>query len=718
MLGNLYRYSILQIRALVSFVLSFLPIDTLITLQHRLMSVDAMSDDNGGGKIPAVATSEHDRPLLQSYERLSSAKVQIQADLAHVVSQEMNSIWEEECAKYEETITVVIDGKSRKVPRRNYANLKGDVTDPTLYPYDTSCYPLLDAYDHLYDGPGQKQPIEALAVQPCPVPLDVRQDALNRGNFNIQGYMPSSLHCIVETMVQNNVTWPVLEEFPHVLRLLQESQFHNNKSVGRPFSENDALEDIEVPTLGVDDYFGEDGDENGMSLASRDARNFKYGPKLLPRKRKERAAILLKLLRHSMSELQRDHTLATAVIVRLMRHHDLDDVTILRQLLAILCAEYVVCDPEGEPEPGDHFCETWQLFIQRLPLVLAFGITFMTREHATAIAGFVRATYFREFGYVLDDPESSDVKQKGKSLMKRNLLSLRGEEDTVAFGRTGNTSVPVDLVLGITMALGMRAAIDRRRLVILLEDNPESLSDRGIAESLDSYYNCLSALVDIGEASVLILPCNARFFRQASCLVRSLCRALVETGANFLEDELMETGVYSEQHNTFYLGHAQMELFESRLSAPLRFTAGISEATDKFQRFPKATATHTNDRDQLMHAAEIAVNSRPHNDIRDAVRGLFIRNMVDVRFSGVGYGDFMLWCRFEVTPLDPVLFWKYCMYPLEEMPSDEEEDEDDDAESVDWDVDEVSALLFAYLLCVVSPVSPGLTDYNCLVQLP
>jgi hypothetical protein len=527
--------------------------------------------------------------------------------------------------------------------------------------------------------------------------------------------MPSSLHCIVETMVQNNVNWPVLEEFPNIVRLLQLSQFANNQFMGklnhmdgldslladdghgipddlRNFS---ALADIESPTP-LDE-------EDVASSPSSDERNRKYGPAHLPVNRKKRADVLLKLLRHSMSELQRDLTLATAVIVRLLRHHDLDDVTVLRKLLAILCSEYVVCEfPYAEEEPLDHFCGTWQLFIQRLPLVLAFGITNITREHATAIAGFVRATYFREFGYVLDDPESSDVKQKGKSLMKRNLLSLRAEDDEVAFGRTGDkSSVPVDLVQGITMALGIRAAVDRRRLVSYRGDDSDSISNNPlIAETLDSYYNCLSALVDIGEASVLILPCNTRFFRQASCLVKSFCRALVETGANFLNDELMETAEFSEQ-NTGYLAHGQKELFESRLSTPLRFTTGISEATDKFQSLPKATVTHTNSHDQLMNAVDIALKARPPNDIRDAVRGLFVRNLVDVRFSGVGYGDFMLWCRFEVTPLDPVLFWKYCMYPLEELDSDDEEDDDEeDSESVDWDVDEVRTL-YASSICFV-----------------
>lgn len=679
-------------------------------------------DDNGGGKIPAVATSEEDSPrsLLQGYERLPIAEVQAQVDIADVISRESESIWEEECAAYEETIKVVIDGKSRKVPRRNYANLKGEVTDPTLYPYHTSCYPLLDAYDHLY-GDGQKQPIEAEVVQPCPVSLEVRQDALDRGDFTlIQGYMPSSLYCIVETMIQNNINWPVEEEFPHLVRLLQLSQFHNNQTIGGLNGENtlmdeydrssdfwtwSALRDIEPPPpLDEDDL---------VTNQHIEERNAKYGPAHLPKNRKERAGVLLKLLRHSMSELQRDHTLSTAVIVRLMRNHDLDDVSILRQLLAILCSEYVVCEyPYMEEEPLDHFCGTWQLFIQRLPLVLAFGITYMTREHATAIAGFVRATYFREFGYVLDDPESSDVKQKGKSLMKRNLLNLRAEDDEVAFGRTGDkSSVPVDLVFGITMALGIRAAVDRRRLVASSVLN----NDTVIAETLDSYNNCLAALVDIGEASVLILPCNTRFFRQASCVVRSLCRALVETGANFLNDELTETGEYSE-HGTGYVAHGQKELFEARLSVPLRFTTGISEATEKFRSLPKATFIHTNSHDQLMIAVEIALEARPHNDIRDAVRGLFVRNMVDVRFSGIGYGDFMLWCRFEVTPLDPVMFWKYCMYPLEELPSDdEEEDDDEDEESVDWDVDEVRSL-FATSICFAS--CRVITNYNLLCSIP
>jgi hypothetical protein len=495
-----------------------------------------MSDDNshdyGGGKIPAKVT------LLQDYERLYPAEVQVEVDISDVVSQEMESVWEKECSKYGESIKVVIDGKSKKVPRRNYANAMGNVTDPTLYPYHTSCYPLLDAYDHLYAG--VKQPIEKIVVQPCPVPLDVRQDALDRGDFTLQGYMPSSLHCIVEVLVQNNIIWPVEEEFPRAALLLQQSQLHNNKHMGSGISAEYgdpdfwtecAWEDVEAQPLPID----EPSDEVPTieAMLSPDEREKKYGPAHLPVNRKERAAVLLKLLRHSMSELQRDHTLATAVIVRLMRHHDLDDITVLRQLFAILFSEYVVCEyPYQEEEQVDHDCRTWQLFVQRLPFVLAFGITFMTREHANAIAGFVRATYFREFGYVLDDPESSDVKQKGKILMKRNLLSLRAEDDAEAFGRTGNKSVQVDLVLRITLALGIRAAIDRRCLSdSRFEDN---ISNDVVAKTLDSYNNCLAALVDIGEASVQILPCNARFFRLAGCLVKSLCRALVDTGGDFL----------------------------------------------------------------------------------------------------------------------------------------------------------------------------------------
>lgn len=44
-------------------------------------------------------------------------------------------------------------------------------------------------------------------------------------------------------------------------------------------------------------------------------------------------------------------------------------------------------------------------------------------------------------------------------------------------------------------------------------------------------------------------------------------------------------------------------------------------------------------------------------DVRDVVRGLFVRGMVDIRMTGLGHGDFLVWAGYEIDPFDPALFW-------------------------------------------------------------
>jgi hypothetical protein len=63
------------------------------------MNASVMSDDNGGGKMPAAATSEENR----SYRKATrvSLSVQAQADIADVVSRNGVHL-DEECAKARE----------------------------------------------------------------------------------------------------------------------------------------------------------------------------------------------------------------------------------------------------------------------------------------------------------------------------------------------------------------------------------------------------------------------------------------------------------------------------------------------------------------------------------------------------------------------------------------------------------------------------------------
>lgn len=627
-------------------------------------------------EIPAASLSERmNRPLLQELKPFSPKELALERRYTEEVAQEMGSLWENECAKYEESISVSINNTLRKVPRRNYANTRGEVQDPTLYPYDTSCYPLLDAYDHLYSA-GHRQPIEDLAVLPCTVPLELREDALERGDFTLQGYMPASLHSIVETLVQQGtVNWPVLEEFPYLIRLFEQSishsSFYMSGRLSSEFWNPTALQDIEP------------------AIAGDPKRQKCYGPAFLPRNRQERSTILLNILRHSMSELQRDHTLSTAVMLRLMRHHDFDDVHVMRKLLAIMRSEFVQCeDPYVEnDEQVDHFCPTWQLFVSRFQYALAIGITYMTREHAVAIASFVRVTYCREF--LKRGPiASGDIEEKRKILLKRNLMNLRAEDDAETFDTAGGNSVPGDLIAHIVEALGMHAATARRQLVASQKDS--SITDDNLAKTLDSYLNSVQTLVGIAEATFQSLPSISRFYSIASSLVSSLCLGLVDTGDTVLGDEEQLAGLIQSRHRTGYLAHTLNNLFDSRLTMPRRFCVGITQATAQFHGRPKkGLPADDSERGQLLHAVDVALHGRPSDDVRDAVRGLFLRELVDIRSSGVGYGDFLLWCRFEVTPLDPILFWKHFLFPCEEDDSDEEDDEED-ADAVNWDVDEVS----------------------------
>jgi hypothetical protein len=93
----------------------------------------------------------------------------------------------------------------------------------------------------------------------------------------------------------------------------------------------------------------------------------------------------------------------------------------------------------------------------------------------------------------------------------------------------------------------------------------------------------------------------------------------------------------------------------------LRYTEGITNSTaimmekrlhrQQYRLQPKGSMGFMRD-----DFVEI-FHHRPKQDVLDAVRGLFLRNLVDVRVSAVGYGDFLVLCDYEITPLDPMLDW-------------------------------------------------------------
>ncbi len=86
-----------------------------------------------------------------------------------------------------------------------------------------------------------------------------------------------------------------------------------------------------------------------------------YGLAKFPTQAKNRADILFKLLRHAMSDLQKDHRLASAIMARMAKWKLLQSVQYLRKVLSIIVAERKVCNgqcylDEDVDEP-DHDCD-------------------------------------------------------------------------------------------------------------------------------------------------------------------------------------------------------------------------------------------------------------------------------------------------------------------------------------------------------------------------
>ena len=134
--------------------------------------------------------------LLKKYEPIPYELIEEEMEVFAQVQESMDQLWEKECQKYEETMQVVVDGKNLTVPRRNYFNEEEVVKDETLYPYDTVYYPLIDAYDCLYEE-GQDQPISKNALRPNSEPFEVRLSYDEIENFH--GYMPVSTKAMKES---------------------------------------------------------------------------------------------------------------------------------------------------------------------------------------------------------------------------------------------------------------------------------------------------------------------------------------------------------------------------------------------------------------------------------------------------------------------------------------------------------------------------------------
>lgn len=89
-----------------------------------------------------------DEEALYGYRRMPEIEVLRAVSEIKDAMRALEKRWDEEVAKYEETIMVrTDDDKSRCLLRRNYPNDAGIVDDTSLFPYHDACYAMLDCYE-------------------------------------------------------------------------------------------------------------------------------------------------------------------------------------------------------------------------------------------------------------------------------------------------------------------------------------------------------------------------------------------------------------------------------------------------------------------------------------------------------------------------------------------------------------------------------------------
>lgn len=258
--------------------------------------------------------------LLTGFKPLSYTAVRQEVATFQAVSADNTDEWQREVNMYEETFYDLDTFTSQivEMPRRNYPNNACKVKDTELYPYHDACYPLIEAYTQTAREPN---------------PLEAR----------IPGHLSCSDASIASTISGLSHQPP--------FRLTPALQDEWNNGLQRRLkAANDP--DVRRRPEKVDSEF---------------ASINPYGLAHFPAKDGERRDILLKLLRHSMSDLQNDHLLAGEVILRMSRWNLFQDAGYLRRVLCVIesglkecdgrCFDFMWDDEEfDDDELPDHSC--------------------------------------------------------------------------------------------------------------------------------------------------------------------------------------------------------------------------------------------------------------------------------------------------------------------------------------------------------------------------
>ena len=591
-----------------------------------------------------IAT-DHDEPQgeknLLYYQILDRNKLKNEIYDLQLERIKIEREWEEESCRYEELVERKSEFPSRRpkeIPRRNYFNTEGVVQDMTLFPYHTSCYPLLDAYDCVSTENGEA---------PLIPPMDRRP--LAGGEVFVDTVLITSVAAIGEALLGVQHLYN-LHDFQWIIEGVRKTEATS------PFR----FFEFSLPA------------DNTVITSPADS---KYGPSHFPTDPEERMHLFCRLLRHSTSNLQRDYRLATVVLLMLR-------FTCTSQPLStiLLSMDNLHCDMPCDVDLDhlDHYCRDYSQFATMLGKL----ITDRLHESKTVltVSAWVRSSLQESFAY-LSPSKGSSVEERRKLWLKRNALSGVVDDPT-------KDKIPVILLIYMVHFMG-RYLDDQ---VHSLRSGESEIQSSG--QLLQSIYHGIQILVEIGWAVIEFCPDQERFYPLASQIVYGLARVYcnIRIEAQLKDNRWNEDDESEEDEDDdlrdYLAATSEGGLISQRITEPFRFADCVTEATQRYQQSHGDWTRSGTVSDAIVNL----LNGPPPSEVVDVIRGLFLRELVDKRESGLGYGDFLLWSRSEVTPLDATLYWHDCAYPS----SDEEEsdeDEADDEESLDWDRDENGYIL-------------------------
>lgn len=438
----------------------------------------------------------------------------------------------------------------------------------SLFPYHSSCYPLLDAYECLGDYTLSSEDI-------CPSSLFLYKNESNDDDtFN--GYLPNSLDAILTSM--NNLER--IEDFP-----------------GPPSN---------------------------------------------------KIEILLKLLRHSMSDLQSDYRLASHVIKQFKKWNYFMVADIFRKVISIVLAERKYCNGncsrvDNNSEEQDHDCTAWTHLAQSIGAGIASCGSGFTREHALIVAAAVKLTYdeanpgagLREDNVALgiQNGASAQVKMKLKQALYLWKRTDFDDYDSDHEEKQVREIIPYHFFGSLIKHLGESVMKDR---LSLQKHDISDVSGRLLRlNKIKSIQNTIATFAFLGELSTRRLPVNSDSIRFCSTLIQTIVTAYV--GPMTFSIDLLK-----------YRANGQPDL--PSIIDPNRYSNAI--LASRFHR-------------KVPVFEEIVGIIRPPNDIFDVIRCLFSRSLVDILHACCGYGDCLVWLGGEITAHDPLLFVHEYNYPID-----------------------------------------------------